>query len=179
MSQQTDQHAAQHQHQPKPAKPQALTRSDFGYFAALTTRWADNDIYGHVNNVMYYSFFDTTANRYLIEHGGLDIHDGDIIGLVVDSGCSYFAPIAFPDQLQGALRVAHLGKSSVRYELAIFKVPDASNMANETTENNAATELDQMAVAQGHFVHVFVDRITRKPVAIPEQMRAALMKISI
>ena len=174
MSQQADQHAAQHQ--PKPAKPQALTRSDFGYFAALTTRWADNDIYGHVNNVMYYSFFDTTANRYLIEHGGLDIHDGDIIGLVVDSGCSYFAPIAFPDQLQGAIRVAHLGRSSVRYELAIFKIPDASNTANE---NAHAAEQDNTAVAQGHFVHVFVDRITRKPVAIPEQMRAALAKISI
>ena len=178
MSQQADQHATPHQNQnqPKPAKPQALTRSDFGYFAALTTRWADNDIYGHVNNVMYYSFFDTTANRYLIEQGGLDIHQGDIIGLVVDSDCSYFAPIAFPDQLQGALRVAQLGKSSVRYELAIFKIPDASNTANENTD---ATEIDQTAVAQGHFVHVFVDRITRKPVAIPEQMRAALAKILI
>ena len=178
MSQQTDQHTAQHQNQnhPKPAKPQALTRSDFGYFAALTTRWADNDIYGHVNNVMYYSFFDTTANRYLIEHGGLDIHQGDIIGLVVDSGCSYFAPIAFPDQLQGALRVAHLGRSSVRYELAIFKATDTSN---DAVKNTDATEIDQTAVAQGHFVHVFVDRITRKPVAIPEQMRAALAKICI
>ena len=176
MSQQADQHAAQHQNQPKPAKPQALTRLDFGYFAALTTRWADNDIYGHVNNVMYYSFFDTTANRYLIEQGGLDIHDGDIIGLVVDSGCSYFAPIAFPDQLQGALRVAHLGRSSVRYELAIFKVTDTSN---DTVKNVHAAEVDNTAVAQGHFVHVFVDRITRKPVAIPEQMRAALAKICI
>ena len=164
------------QHQQKPIKPPALTRSDFGYFAALTTRWADNDIYGHVNNVMYYSFFDTTANRYLIEHGGLDIHHGHIIGLVVDSGCSYFAPIAFPDQLEGALRVAHLGQSSVRYELAIFKVPDTSDNA---TQNAHAAAPDNTAVAQGHFVHVFVDRVTRKPVAIPEQMRAALSKILI
>lgn len=164
------------QTQQKPVKTPALTRSDFGYFAALTTRWADNDIYGHVNNVMYYSFFDTTANRYLIEHGGLDIHDGHIIGLVVDSSCSYFAPIAFPDQLEGALRVAHLGRSSVRYELAIFKAPKASDV----DANNAyADELDHAAVAQGHFVHVFVDRTTRKPVAIPDQLRAALTKILI
>ena len=146
---------------PVPAKPVAYQRKDFGWFSPLTTRWADNDIYGHVNNVMYYSYFDSTANRYLIEHGGLDIHDGPIIGLVVDSGCSYFAPVAFPDALEGALRVAHLGRSSVRYELAIFR-PDTTD-----------------AIAQGHFVHVFVDRHSRQSVAIPDQLREALARLTI
>ena len=155
----------------KATKPQALTRADFKYFAPLTTRWADNDIYGHVNNVMYYSFFDTTANRYLIEHGGLDIHNGNIIGLVVDSGCSYFAPIAFPDQLQGALRVAHLGRSSVRYELAIFKENSIDRDNGSNSQNTA--------VAQGHFVHVFVDRDTRQAVAIPDHLRDALAKLCV
>ncbi len=158
-------------------KPQPLSQADFRYFTPLTTRWADNDIYGHVNNVMYYSFFDTTANRYLIEHGGLDIHQGNIIGLVVDSGCSYFAPIAFPDQLLGALRVAHLGKSSVRYELAIFKEPDAKDMSFNADSDQK--NLQGTAVAQGHFVHVFVDRITRQPVAMPEHLREALSKLCL
>jgi len=142
------------------SRPHAHQRSDYLHFVDLTTRWADNDIYGHVNNVMYYSYFDTTANTYLIEHGGLDIHQGDVIGLVVDSGCSYFAPLAFPDRLQGGLRIAHIGSSSVRYEIAIFK----------TGEDSAA--------AQGHFVHVFVDRDSRKPVAIPDHMRTALNRIA-
>lgn len=142
------------------SRPHAHQRSDYLHFVDLTTRWADNDIYGHVNNVMYYSYFDTTANTYLIEHGGLDIHQGDVIGLVVDSGCSYFAPLAFPNRLQGGLRIAHIGSSSVRYEIAIFK----------TGEDHAA--------AQGHFVHVFVDRDSRKPVAIPDHMRTALNRIA-
>ena len=141
------------------SRPQAHQRSDYLHFVDLTTRWADNDIYGHVNNVMYYSYFDTTANTYLIEHGGLDIHDGRVIGLVVDSGCSYFAPLAFPDRLQGGLRIAQIGSSSVRYEIAIFKAGEDS------------------AAAQGHFVHVFVDRDNRKPVAIPDAMRTALSQI--
>jgi acyl-CoA thioester hydrolase len=141
------------------SRPQAHQRSDYLHFVDLTTRWADNDIYGHVNNVMYYSYFDTTANTYLIEHGGLDIHDGKVIGLVVDSGCSYFAPLAFPDRLQGGLRIAQIGSSSVRYEIAIFKAGEDS------------------AAAQGHFVHVFVDRDSRKPVAIPDAMRTALSQI--
>ena len=141
------------------SRPQAHQRSDYLHFVDLTTRWADNDIYGHVNNVMYYSYFDTTANTYLIEHGGLDIHDSKVIGLVVDSGCSYFAPLAFPDRLQGGLRIAQIGSSSVRYEIAIFKAGEDS------------------AAAQGHFVHVFVDRDSRKPVAIPDAMRTALSQI--
>jgi acyl-CoA thioester hydrolase len=141
------------------SRPTPLNRQQFSYFLPLTTRWADNDLYGHVNNVTYYSYFDTTANHYLIHEGGLDIHHGEIIGLVVDSGCSYFSSVAFPDQLEGALRVAHLGNSSVRYELAIFK------------------QDEDQAAAQGHFVHVFVDRQNNKPVAIPERIRDALARL--
>jgi acyl-CoA thioester hydrolase len=141
------------------SRPEPLTRDEFSHFVDLTTRWADNDIYGHVNNVMYYSYFDTTANHYLIHEGGLDIHNGQIIGLVVDSGCSYFAPVAFPDRLEGALRVLHLGKSSVRYQIAIFR------------------REEHTAVAQGHFVHVFVDRTNRTPVEIPFGLRTALSKL--
>lgn len=142
-------------------KPTVKTRSDFHYFIDLGTRWSDNDIYGHVNNVMYYSYFDTTANRYLIDEGGLDIHAGNIIGLVVDSGCSYFAPVAFPDQLEGGLAISKLGNSSVRYEIGIFK------------------KGEHTAVAQGHFVHVFVDRAQRQSTPIPEQMREALARLLI
>lgn len=97
------------------------TRTNYKHILPLQTRWADNDIYGHVNNVAYYGFFDTIVNEYLISSGALDIEDGDVIGLVVETGCNYFAPVAFPDRLEGALRVAHMGNSSVRYELAIFK----------------------------------------------------------
>ena len=140
----------------------AHVRADYMWYTDITTRWADNDIYGHVNNVMYYSYFDTIVNRYLIEIGGLDIHHGNVIGLVVDSGCRYFSPIAFPDRLDGGLRVGHLGNSSVCYEISIF-------------QHSVAT-----AAAQGQFVHVFVDRETRKPVAIPVDLReklAALMLV--
>ena len=137
-------------------RPSPNTRADYVWYTDITTRCADNDIYGHVNNVMYYSYFDTIVNRYLIEIGGLDIHNGNVIGLVVDSGCSYFSPIAFPDRLDGGLRVAHLGHSSVYYEIGVFK------------EGAEAT------TAQGQFVHVFVDRETRKPVAIPADLREKL-----
>ena len=134
-------------------------RANFNHVAEIQTRWMDNDIYGHVNNVVYYSFFDTVVNDYLIAEGALDIHEGDVIGLVVETSCRYFAPIAFPDKLEGALRVAHLGNSSVRYELAIFK-------SGEET-----------AVAEGHFVHVYVDRATRRPTPLPAPFRAALQKL--
>lgn len=140
-------------------RPSPLQRQEFSYFVPLTTRWSDNDIYGHVNNVTYYSYFDTTANHYLIHQGGLDIHHGNIIGLVVDSACSYFEPIAFPDQLEGAVRVIHLGNSSVKYELAVFKIGGMH------------------AVAQGHFVHVFVQRENRKSISIPDHLRTALKKL--
>lgn len=137
-------------------KAHAPGREAYPWFTPITTRWADNDIYGHVNNVVYYSYFDSVANRYLIEEGGLDIHAGDIVGLVVNSGCDYFAPIAYPDALEGALRVDRLGNSSVTYGIAIFL---------------AGAEV---ACANGTFTHVFVERKTNRPVAIPDAMRTAL-----
>lgn len=136
-------------------------RSSYPYIAPITTRWMDNDVYGHVNNVTYYSYFDTIANLYLIEEGGLDIHNGEIVGFVVNSGCSYFAPIAYPEKIEGALRINKLGNSSVEYGIAIFK------------------QGEEQAVAQGHFVHVFVNKETNKPVSIPDTLRAALRKIAM
>ena len=136
-------------------------RSDYFFFAPITTRWMDNDVYGHVNNVTYYSYFDTLANTYLIEEGGLDIHHGDIVGFVVNSGCSYFAPIAYPEKIEGALRINKMGNSSVEYGIAIFK------------------EGSSTAVAQGHFVHVFVDKESNTPCSIPTQLREALQKIQL
>lgn len=133
--------------------------SDYLHFLPLQTRWADNDIYGHVNNVAYYGFFDTIVNEYLIAAGALDIHNGEIIGLVVETGCRYFAPLAFPEKLEGALRVAKIGDSSVRYELAIFK-------AGEETP-----------AAEGHFVHVYVDREIRRPTPLPATFREALERL--
>ncbi|MEO1243488.1 MAG: thioesterase family protein [Pseudomonadota bacterium] len=141
--------------------PSKTTRADYKHFLSLQTRWADNDIYGHVNNVAYYGYFDTIVNEYLIRAGGLDIHHGDVIGLVVETGCGYFAPLEFPQRLEGALRVARIGNSSVRYELAIFK-----------------TGCDTPA-AEGHFVHVYVDRGTRRPVSLPNKLRTALEKLLI
>ena len=143
------------------SRPDPFCIDDFSYVVQLGTRWSDNDLYGHVNNVVYYSYFDTVANRFLIEQAGLDIHHGQMIGLVVDSGCSYFAPVAFPERLRGALRIAHLGRSSVRYEIAIFR------------------EDDPIAVAQGHFVHVFVDRDSRQALPISDPIRAALSRLLI
>lgn len=137
------------------------TRADYKHVSPLQTRWADNDIYGHVNNVAYYGYFDTIVNEYLIGAGALDIHDGAVIGLVVETGCKYFAPLEFPQKLEGALRVAKIGNSSVRYELAIFKVG----------ENAPA--------AEGHFTHVYVDRKTRRPVPLPAALRSALEKIAV
>jgi len=135
-------------------------RADYKHFLPLQTRWADNDVYGHVNNVAYYGYFDTIVNEYLIGAGALDIHDGEVIGLVVETGCKYFAPLEFPQKLEGALRVAKIGNTSVRYELAIFK----------TGEDAPA--------AEGHFVHVYVDRETRCPVNLPEGLRRALEKLA-
>jgi acyl-CoA thioester hydrolase len=131
-------------------------RTDYRHFQPITTRWHDNDIYGHVNNVTYYSFFDSTVNSYLIQHGGLNIHDGDVVGFVVSSSCDYFASIAFPDLIEVGLRVGKLGNSSVQYELAVFKVGEDE------------------ASAAGRFVHVFVDRASNRPVPIPESLRGVL-----
>ena len=135
------------------------TRKEYNHIIPIQTRWMDNDAYAHVNNVAYYSFFDTVVNSYLIEQGALDIEHSNVIGLVVETHCNYFAPAAFPEKLEGALRVAKIGNSSVRYELGIFKQGEAN------------------AVAEGHFVHVYVDRQTRRPVSLPAALRAALQKI--
>lgn len=140
-------------------KQEILTREKFHFFVPITTRWADNDIYGHINNVVYYSFFDTAVNSYLIHHAHLDIHQGNTIGLVVDSGCSYFAPLAYPENITAGIRVLRLGNSSVQYQVGLFK------------------EDEQDASAQGHFVHVYVDRESRKPTHLPAPMRQALEKI--
>ena len=137
------------------------TRAAYPHIAPLQTRWADNDVYGHVNNVTYYSYFDTVVNDYLIGRGALDIHGGAVIGLVVETGCRYFAPLAFPQALEGGLRVARIGTSSVRYELAVF----ASGQ--------------ETPAAEGHFIHVYVDRENRRPAALPGPLRSALEAIAI
>ncbi|HEV7589170.1 MAG TPA: thioesterase family protein [Longimicrobium sp.] len=135
------------------------SRAEFAHFLALPTRWMDNDAYGHVNNVVYYAFFDTAVNRYLIDRGVLRIDSSPVIGLVVETGCRYHRPLAFPDTVEVGLRVAHLGTSSVRYELGVFR------------------EGDDLAAAEGHFVHVYVDRETRKPAALPDALREVLQQI--
>jgi acyl-CoA thioester hydrolase len=142
----------------KTARP---TRADYKVFYPITTRWSDNDIYGHVNNVTYYSYFDTVANRYLIEEAGLDISDGSIVGFVVNSGCEYHAPITYPESIAAGLRVDRLGNSSVQYGIAIFR------------------EGEQEAAAHGHFVHVFVERAENRSVAIPANLRAALERLAV
>jgi len=138
------------------SRPQPESRDAYRHFTSLTTRWMDNDAYGHVNNVVYYSLFDTAVNRYLIEAGALDIHAGRTIGLVVETHCNYFAPVAFPQAVDAGLRVAQVGSSSVRYEIGLF----------------AAGE--PLSAARGHFVHVYVDRDTRRPVALPPPLIQAL-----
>ncbi|KAA5803634.1 acyl-CoA thioesterase [Alkalicaulis satelles] len=132
------------------------TRSDFAVFEPIETRWADNDAYGHVNNVVYYAFFDTAVNRRLARAGLLDITGGEMIGLVVETGCRYNASAAFPDALEAGLKVARIGTSSVRYELAIFRPGEDA------------------AIAEGFFVHVYVDRQTRRPTPLPDAWRAVL-----
>ncbi len=136
-------------------------RSDYAHFQPITTRWHDNDIYGHVNNVTYYSFFDSAVNTYLIEVGGLDIHSGAVVGFVVSSSCDYFASIAFPERVDIGLRVGKLGNSSVQYELAVFKAGE------------------EEACAAGRFVHVFVDRESNRPVSIPDGLRRALSDLLV
>ena len=131
-------------------------RADFPAMRSITTRWMDNDVYGHVNNVVYYSFFDTAVNAHLIEAGVLDIETSPAIGLVVETGCRYLAPIAFPDRVDAGVRVSRIGTSSVTYEIGLFR----------NDEPNAS--------AVGHFTHVYVDRATRRPTPIPEPVRAVL-----
>ena len=142
------------------SKPAPEVRDTYLHFQVIPTRWMDNDVYGHVNNVVYYSYFDTVVNQYLIDQGALDVQASEVVGLVVETGCQYFAPIAFPDVVTAGLRVAKLGNSSVRYEIGIFR-------------NDEST-----ASAQGHFIHVYVDRATRRPCALPAHLRSALQRIS-
>jgi len=138
------------------ARAQPEGRAAYKAFRTIGTRWMDNDAYGHVNNVVYYSWFDTIVNAHLIEQGALDIHRGETIGLVIETQCNYFAPVEFPQQLEGGLRVAHVGQSSVRYEVALF-------LAGEP-----------LSVARGHFVHVYVDRATRRPAVLPARLQEVL-----
>lgn len=136
-------------------RPQ-MRRADYRHFSPIQTRWMDNDVYGHVNNVVYYAYFDTVINELLVTRGGLDIHAGPVIGLCVESQCHYVAPAAYPDALEAGLRVAKLGRSSVVYEIGIFKAGEES------------------PCAFGRFVHVFVDRDARRPAPLPDGVRAAL-----
>ena len=139
----------------KPFKPSPEARNAYRVLRPITTRWMDNDAYGHVNNVVYYSWFDTAVNAYLIEQGALDIHGGDTIGLVIETQCNYFAPLAFPQTVEAGIRVAHMGASSVRYEVGIFGG-------------------GPLCAAKGHFVHVYVDAHTRRPTALPEKLKTVL-----
>lgn len=141
------------------SKPEPQARETYLHFQRIPTRWMDNDVYGHVNNVVYYSFFDTLVNQYLLEQGVLDIERSKTIGLVVETGCQYFSPITFPDVVTGGLRVARLGNSSVRYEVGIFR--------ND----------EPLTAARGHFIHVYVDRGTRRPVPLPPALREALERL--
>ena len=135
------------------------TRDRYRHFLAVPTRWMDNDVYAHVNNVVYYSYFDTVVNGYLISSGVLDIEESPVVGLVVETQCRFFRPMAFPDIVHAGLRVARLGNSSVRYEIGLFR--------ND----------DEIAAAHGYFVHVYVERETRKPARLPREMRAVLERL--
>ena len=139
-----------------PAKPAPEDRQAYKAFRSISTRWMDNDVYGHVNNVVYYSWFDTAVNATLIEQGVLDIHAGQTIGLVIETQCNYFAPLAFPQTIDAGIRVAKLGTSSVRYEVGLF------------------AEGESLTAAKGHFVHVYVDKDTRRPVPLPAPLKAFL-----
>jgi acyl-CoA thioester hydrolase len=136
-------------------------RAAYLHLVPIQTRWMDNDVYGHVNNVVYYSWFDTAVNGYLIEQGALDIAASKVIGLVVETSCRYYAPLAFPDAIFAGLRVARIGTSSVRYEVGLFR------------------EGEDEAAAEGHFIHVYVDRDSRRPVPLPEAFRAALVPLLV
>lgn len=138
----------------------ANARGAFCHFSPITTRWADNDAYGHVNNVAYYGFFDTAINGWLIERGLLDVGRSEAIGLVVETGCQFFSPLHYPQPIEAGICVTRIGRSSVRYEVGIF-----------------AAGAD-VAAAQGHFVHVYVDRASRTTIAIPPHVRAALQQIA-
>ncbi len=140
----------------KPKKPTPHRRADYIVFSDVQTRWEDNDVYGHINNAVYYSYFDSAVNAYLIANDALNIHEGDEIGLVVESGCQYFSEIAYPQKIDIGLRIGHLGNSSVRYELALF------------------AQDCEVAAAQGFFTHVYVNRDSRRPQSLSPKLRSAL-----
>lgn len=140
-------------------KPQPEPRHAYRIFRAISTRWMDNDAYGHVNNVVYYSWFDTAVNAFLIEQGVLDVEKGATIGLVVETQCNYFSPLAFPQTIEAGIRVARLGQSSVRYEVGLF------------------AQGSLWTAAKGHFVHVYVDRMTRRPTPLSDQFKTVLDKL--
>jgi acyl-CoA thioester hydrolase len=142
--------------EPTPAKPQPEGRAGYKAFRTISTRWMDNDAYGHVNNVVYYSWFDTVVNAHLIEQGALDIQHGQTIGLVIETQCNYFAPVEFPQTVEAGLRVARIGNSSVRYEVGLF------------------LQGEPLTVAKGHFVHVYVDRASRRPTHLPQRLKGVL-----
>ncbi|MCP4327747.1 MAG: acyl-CoA thioesterase [Alphaproteobacteria bacterium] len=137
------------------------TRDKYKHFLAIPTRWMDNDIYAHVNNVVYYSYFDTVINAYLVREGGLDIVNGPVIGLAIENSCRFYHELTFPETVQAGLCVGHIGNSSVRYEIGLF---------GETYDE---------AAAAGHFVHVFVDRQSRRPTRVPDPIRSALQRLKI
>lgn len=137
-------------------KPQAEPRTAYKVFRTIGTRWMDNDAYGHVNNVVYYSWFDTAVNAFLIEQGVLDIQHGETIGLVIETQCNYFSPLSFPQVVEAGIRVARLGSSSVRYEVGLF------------------AEGEPLTAAKGHFVHVYVDKQTRRPTPLPLNLKSVL-----
>jgi acyl-CoA thioester hydrolase len=141
---------------PATEKPQPEGRAGYKAFRTISTRWMDNDAYGHVNNVVYYSWFDTAVNAHLIEQGVLDIHRGETIGLVVETQCNYFEPVEFPQTVEAGLRVARLGTTSVRYEVGLF------------------LQGEPLTVAKGHFIHVYVDRATRRPTTVPAPLKKVL-----
>ncbi|MEY4751975.1 MAG: hypothetical protein RIQ60_4189 [Pseudomonadota bacterium] len=141
-------------------RPQAAPRSAYRHYTDISTRWSDNDVYGHVNNVVYYSWFDTTVNRYLIEAGALDIERGEVIGLVVHTQCHYFAPLAFPQTVEAGIAVAEMGRSSVRYRVGLF------------------ARGGPLSAAHGEFVHVYVDRVNRRPTLLPDALRHALLALT-
>lgn len=137
-------------------RPKRLGRGDFRLFRAIPTRWMDNDVFGHVNNVVYYSWFDTAVNAWLVEQGHLDVLGSEIVGLVVETGCTYFESVAFPEIVEAGIAVEKLGRSSVTYRVGIFR------------------EGGEQAAAQGRFTHVYVERAAQKPVPIPDGLREAL-----
>jgi len=141
--------------------PRDQTRADYRHFLAIATRWMDNDTYGHVNNVTYYSYFDTIVNEHLIREGGLDIREGRYVGLVVETSCRFFKPLSFPETIDAGMRVVKLGRSSVVYEIALFRKDDAR------------------AAAAGRFVHVWVDRESSAPTDVPARIRQALTRLVV